>query len=760
MKKVLLGVTALTVLAPPFTATAIAQSSLEEVVVTAQRRLESIQNIPISVTAFTTDTLIKANITEAKDYLQFSPNISFAEGGQRGNRSLRISIRGVSNVGLSELNVSDSIGYYFDEVSVGYVASGIPNPQLYDIERIEVLRGPQGTYFGRNSMGGALNITTKKPTENLYAEASGHYGRFNTWGVEGIVNVPVTENFFLRGVAAYEESDGLIKNINPNGAPNSGYEHNYFRLSARVLPTENLTVDLSVGYTDEDEGHDATVNSGVIDLDTKSIFGDDFAALPDGVGFYPNNKRFVNHNHLEYNKNEVLLLTGAITYDGDGFQVKSITGYMDSKNGRAFDQDRTSSDLLTRLNDYSAESFSQEVRIQSAGEDTFKWTVGAIYSHDKLKQFNSVRAGSETSYTDPVTGDVLGPLLPPIPEGFRINENNRITTFESYAVFGEVTWNATEQLGLTVGGRYTHDKVTYDAFGVVAFEALRPDAVASKGFDNFAPRAVVNYAVTEDVNTYVSVAHGYKAGGNDITYPGGVPLTTSFRPEKLWSYEAGVKTELADGRVRLNAAVFYLDWKDLQVQSIFLLDPNDISSSIEMTLNAAKVRNKGFEADMLALLAEGLQFGLGVGYLDSQFKQFPNAVLRGNNQVDLSGRRVPNTPKWTFNAHLEYDVPVGNNYSPYVRAEWIHRTGGPGDLEASAAPELGLPDFPYQRPSFHVFNLRAGVEMENLTISGYVENIFKENYYTGTQDAFGLGGIRIRPTPRTWGLRLTAKFGS
>ncbi len=760
MIKALVGATALSTLLPLY---AIAQTtaqnrlSLEEVVVTAQRRVQSIQDIPISATAFTEDVILKSNITEAKDYLQLAPNISFAEGGQRGNRSIRVSIRGVSNVGLGELSAADSIGYYFDDVNIGFVASGIANPPLYDVERVEILRGPQGTYFGRNSMGGALSISSKKPDENLYAEISGKYARFDTWSIDGVINVPVTDKFFLRAVAAYEESNGIVKNINPTGAPNSGYENKYARLSARILPSDNLTVDLSVSYSDEDEGHDATVNSGVIDLDTKSIFGPGFVALSDGVGFYPNNQRLVNHDLLEYNRSEVLFLNGAITYEGDGFQIKSITGYLDSENSRAFDQDRTSSNILQRFNNYSATSFSQELRLQSSGDRILQWTFGGIYSKDKLRQFNSVQAAGSATHTDPITGVVSGPFLPPFfVEGYRINENNRLWNYESYAAFGEITFNATDQLSLIVGGRYTHDSIKFSVFDTVAQEKPVADAAGETSFNNFSPRAVLNYKFDQDILAYISASRGYKAGGVDVTRG----IVTDFRPEKLWSYEAGVKTTFAEGRVRLNAAVFLLDWKDLQVQSNFLLDPNDISSSFEKTLNAAKARNKGFEIDMAALLTEGLQVSFGLGYLKGEFREFPDAVLRGNNRVDLSGKPLPNTPKWTLNGAVDYSVPVTDSLTSFIRGEWVHRSGGPGDLEAVASSELNLPVFPYMRPSYHVFNLRAGIQSERFDITGYVENIFKENYYTGTQDAFGLGGIRLRPNPRIWGLKATYKFGS
>ncbi|MFO1466195.1 MAG: TonB-dependent receptor [Steroidobacteraceae bacterium] len=445
--------------------------------------------MPISITAFDAETLTKANINEAKDYLQFAPNIAFTEDGQTGGRSINVSIRGVSNVNLAEATTASSIGYYIDELSVGAVSNGTINPDLQDVERVEVLRGPQGTYFGRNALGGAINITTRKPDSKFYAEGEAGFSRFSTWDIGGVVNIPVTSNFFLRAVAKHSESDGYIKNVNPLGTPDSGYKTNSFRIAARILPTDKLTVDLNVNFMDEKGGMDNSVASGVLDLDTKSIFGADFVPINQGrIGFYPANQRLVNHNHREFNNNRSLILNGRVNYEGDGFEVTSISGYIDSKTDRSFDQDNIGVDAINRLNHWKGKSYSQELRLQSTGKRTFEWTFGGIVSKDEFKAFNSITAGSEGSYTDE-NGNVIG-LLPPIPNGFRINENNIVYTTKSFGAFAEGTYNLTDQLGLTIGGRFTEDKIDTSNFGVVAFEGAVPDASGSGKFNNFSPRRV------------------------------------------------------------------------------------------------------------------------------------------------------------------------------------------------------------------------------------------------------------------------------
>nr|XP_061806014.1 iron and copper transporter IacT-like [Nerophis lumbriciformis] len=732
---------------------AFAQDTLEEIVVTAQRREQSLQDVPLSVTAFTAGDLEKSNISEARDYLALSPNVSFSEDGEAGNRSINISIRGVGNVDLGEVSTANSIGYYVDELNVGSVSNGTINPQLQDMERIEVLRGPQGTYFGRNALGGAINITTIKPNQEHYGELTARAGNFGALGVQAIGNLPISDTFMVRAVLAYDESDGMVRNVNPNGAPNSGFEYFTGRVSLRFLPSDNVTVDLSITHTDEDEGHDGGVGSGVVDLDTQSIFGATFVPIDDQLGFFPGNQRLVNHNTPEINENSFTIVNGRVSWTVGDYEFKSITGIVNSETDRVFDQDNISADAIIRFNDYEGDSFSQEFRVLSTVSETMTWTAGIFYAKDEIEQFNSIQAGSEGSYTNPVTGEVIG-LLPPIPAGFRINENNRVFETSSLAVFGEATFDVSDQLSVSLGARYTKDDIDNRSFGVVAFEGSVPDASGSDSFSNFSPRLVARYAATDDTNIYGSVSRGYKAGGVDL----GNGLVTAFEPEELTNYEVGFKSELNDGRTRLSAALFYLDWEDLQVQTNFLAIPGDISSAVERTLNAGAASSSGFEVELTTLLTENLTLAVAGGYINSEFDSFANAILAGGNAVDLTGSDLPNTPDVTASAVLDYGFDLGGN-DAFARLEINHRSSAAGDLEGLAAPQLGLPDFPYQIDSYTVANLRAGVDLGSLRFNAFVENLFDEEYYNGTSDNFGLAGIRIRPHPRIYGLSVSYRFG-
>ena len=209
---------------------------------TAQRREQNLQEVPVSVTAFTGDALKRSNITEAAQYLSLSPNVSYTEDGQQGgSRGISIAMRGVSNINTDESAFIQSIGIYLDEFSVASTANATLNPQLQDLERVEVLRGPQGTYFGRNAVGGALNLTTRKPGDELEGDISVGGRTFDDAGeqfdIGGMINVPVSDTFFLRGVGYYEDSSGMVDNIVPGGG-DSGHEYTMLRGAARWLPSD------------------------------------------------------------------------------------------------------------------------------------------------------------------------------------------------------------------------------------------------------------------------------------------------------------------------------------------------------------------------------------------------------------------------------------------------------------------------------------------------------------------------------------------
>lgn len=726
---------------------------LEEVIVTAQRREESLQDVPISISAFTGEQLVRTNITRADQYLAQTPNVGFSEDGEGGSRSINISIRGVSNITLDGIASSNSIGYYIDELSVGAMAQGTINPQLQDMQRIEVLRGPQGTYYGRNAVGGAINITTNRPNEEQYFEASVNAGSFSTYGAEAIFNMPFSDTFMMRGVFAYQESDTPIKNVNELGNDPS-YKYGTGRLSFRWLPSDSVTVDLSITYTKEDEGGDIAIPSGVVDLDTQSIFGiGAHDAIDSGQGFYPTNDDRIDRDTIERNDKSFTIVNARIGWDLDGMTFKSITGYIDSSFERESDLDGipfTFGPLpLRRVNDYDARSWSQEFRLMSAGDTKFDWTIGGIHIDDDLDRINQIQIMPD----DAPSGTAVG----------FINSNIRNFRFKSTALFGEVGIPFSDYWEMRIGGRWSLDKVTSTFTNL----NVGPNPTSgSKSFTDFSPRFVLRY-LTDTTNYYGSISKGYKSGGVDIPTFDNELFVLPYLSEDLWSYELGFKTQLGDGRSSLNGAVFYNDWSDFQVQTDRLADPNDIASAVSVTQNADKASSKGAELEFLTLLTEGLTWAVNVGYVDSKFDDYENAVLKGEtngntNIIDVSGQVLPRTPKWTFNTSLEYDFTLGGS-DAFVRGEYTYIDNQFSDIEAIGSlvgetifgDPFNLPSYPYQIPSYDLVNLYAGIEGRSWRILVFAKNVLDDQYYNGTADNFGAAGIRLRPHFRELGIKFT-----
>lgn len=787
------------------------ESHIEEVIVTAQRREQNLQDVPISVTAFTTEDLELGNIKSAADYLSLTPNVSFTEDGSSGSRGVGISVRGVNNLVTGENAFVNSIGIYLDGFSVSSVPNQVANPFLPDMQRVEVLRGPQGTYFGRNSVGGALNLVSNEPTEQLEGKltigAESYENANEQYNVTGVLNLPVTDQFKLRGVVYFEDSGGLVNNIcasgapvsqcpgavengvSPNGAEDSGHDFIMTRLKGLWYLTDATTASFTVIYSEEDQASDENVPSGVLDLDTTDSFGISSAVDP-GTGFWPDNRNLISHDLQESNQMKSLL--GIINIEhafSNSLTLKSITGFIDAEQIRFFDNDTVGGvDVLRRDNDYDGFSWSTELRLESIGE-RFDWVAGLMYAEDDQEQHNNVHVGTGAELGQTING--IG-LFPPFPANLGLLLNDKNFEVQSIALFGDVTWYATNQLELIAGARYTHDTVlnelqansanptcvpgcappTFAFFNSFA-NAPRTPVSNDLEFNDISPRFSVRYQFTDDFSLYSTVSKGYKAGGtsvgNNSALAGAPPVATPFDEETLWNYEVGFKSQLLDRRLRVNASAFHLRWSDLQFESFRFLVPGNLDSNFEETINIEDAEATGFEIEFLALVSENITLSGGMGYLTTEITSDTTAQLTGGFVVNLQGLEIPKSPELTANLVGEYRWYLANNEA-WVRLEYIHRDGQYSDIEGltnaqtrGPSPNAGLvrtltSEFPYLSPAYDLFNFRAGYEMDNYNLIFYVQNLTDEEYYTGTQENFGASGIRLKPHPRVFGASISYSF--
>ena len=713
--------------------------ALEEITVTAERRVENVRDVPISLTVFDAAAITQQNFQGVESYFSQTPNVSFTSEGTRDRKEL--SLRGISDQLSPDNNIKEgSFGFYIDEFNV---AQGTSNPEIVDIDRIEVLRGPQGTYFGRNSVGGAINITTKQPTNEFFAEASSQYSTFNTVDSHIILNLPLIDDILaVRIVGRDETSDGNIKNVNPIGGGNDS-KYTYGKVIVRYTPTEQLTIDTTATASHERVGMRNGVPSGVLgDFSASVLYSGppyDGVAIPDGTGFYPNNTRTVNFNRTQDDGTTLDYVSNRVKFDGAGYTVTNVVGYLYSNEFEGGDIDGSSLDLFYEQESIKRSSLSEELRVQSKPGGLIDWTGGFYYGHDIGHSTQYTFAGADNPFE--------------LPNGFEVTSSLSDSSDISYAGFGEGAWHINPKVTLTVGARYTHETVYNDGFNTSS--GLEENFVnGNASFNNFSPRATALYLMSDQVNLYATVSRGFKAGGVEAQLNAAGTGTNNqvYKPETLWNYEFGVKSESADKRLRLDADVFYMSWKDIQADYSIGQQANGGVDFITGISNAAGAKSYGFEAEATALVATGLTVNAGAGYDRAYYTSYPDAQTGTGASESLSGATLPNSPKWTLHANSQYSRNLTSTVSGFARLEWYFKDGIVPDQNSEFHT-----GFPWQVPSYDVWNLRLGVTRENWSVVSFAENLFDKKYYTNAYEKAFVTGMFLEPSYRSFGVRLTVR---
>ena len=738
-----------------FSSAIVAQDSvgIEEVVVTAQRREQNLQDVPISISAFSADAVEAYMFNDVTDYVTRTPNISWKSDGSKSRREL--SIRGVTNfLDVNSPLRPSTFAFYVDDFSIVGSSS---NPPIMDVERIEVLRGPQATYFGRNATGGGISITSKMPHNDLAGSVMVDYSNYDTKDVEAVVNVPIVQDVLaMRGNIKYSESDGNIKNINPIGGGNDS-EYKYARTRIRFTPTEDLTVDVTGTLASERTGMREGVPSGAYSFFAERLYGRDFARfpdadgdgltepLPDGTGFWPENRNKVNFSFPQTVGTNYRMITGRVDYDLDKVLFTSITGYINSSFYLNGDVDGSSIDGWNEFRNIDRDSFSQEVRIQSNDESSrFRWNVGGLYAKDNGDIFSQTYAGRDNAFG--------------LPGGTRIGLTANENEIEGWHLFGQVEADFTKRMTLSFGGRYSEETRTVSQNFVSVGGEVTTIAVDEK-FTSFSPRFSLNYAMTDDINLYTTISKGFKSGGVTRFGTEGIP----YDPEIVWNYEVGVKADLLNNRLRVNAAVFYMDWSDMHVS--FLVPQLGESAGGTFVSNADSASSKGVEVSVTALPVDNLVVNFNLGYLDAELDK-ATVFIRDNvcnhrppstecNHV-LDGRTTPMSPEWTMSADAEYTFNIAPAYDGFARVEWTYRD----KVDRTQVEDLLKPDgFPWSVPSYDFFNVRAGIRHEDFTITGYAENVFNNHFYQNAYRKAWAGGVSLEPSMRSYGIRVRYTYG-
>jgi iron complex outermembrane recepter protein len=711
-------------------------SMLEDIVVTAQRRTESIMDVPISISAIGADAIARQRISGIDDVIVQMPNVSFVSLGSRDRKE--ISIRGISNQ-LDPFREGRQLTYamYIDEFNV---AVGTSNPEILDLERIEVLRGPQGTYFGRNSVGGAINITTKKPDDEWFGEVGAGVGNHGSYEGHGIFNIPMIDNVLAARVSGQiRRTDGWIENINATGGGNDG-EFNTARASLRFTPNDRTTWDLTYSYTDGEEGMRVGVPTGFLTATWRAVYYQNRpgnVANPDGVGFYPDNRDRVNFNTPQSVGQEYQYASTRFQYDFDTMSLIAVGGWLDSELFNLGDVDGGSIDAFNEFRNIDRGSKSAEVRLQSRERQTLEWSVGAIYGQDTGNLSALTYHGTQSPLNRPAGTEVTAALTD--------------TDTDYWALFGQGTWNITDAWRLIVGGRYSQEDVS--TFGITRSNGILTGTNdRTTSFSDFSPRVTVSYQTPALGLVFATASKGFKAGGPQTS--GTTQLRNEFDPEELWNYELGWKGELFDRRLRMDLTAFYMDWSDVQQFIRFqFIDSAGLLRAVTGIANAASARTMGAEMSADVAVTSDFRVGAQVGYLEAKYGNYPNALIDGV-VVNVSGKRLINAPKWTISSYAEYTRELMGEYEGFLRAEYNRRSE-----QLSSTFALRYEVWPFIAPAYDVVNLRAGFGNDRWDVNAFVENAFDEDYFTNAYEQAFYSGVQVEPSTRLYGLNVRFRFG-
>jgi iron complex outermembrane receptor protein len=739
------------------------EAELETITVTAQKRVQSILEVPVTITAFTEADLERSTIRGFEDYAIRTPTVGFTRQGARG--VTKVAIRGISNIG----GKANSVGIYVDEFNIapnilvtGY--SRTADTGLYDVEQIEILRGPQGTYFGRNTMGGAISITTRKPDPGASAGSVGlEADDFGGWFARGLYNAPLGDDSALL-VSAYNRDVGaFIDNDGPSGAGNSGSERGA-RLAFR-FDRDGTTIDAALSRSRDAQdfpdfvpgGSLGTIPTQLVQVVTAwpNLFRPltappiNTAAFPEWplptrrTPFWPDNRgRHATDLPFE-TRSTTDLATLRVAHDlGSNLSLTSVTGWIRNDFRQAGDGDMSPYPAFFVSRDSDMTGFSQELRLSSFGNDRFDFVLGAIHARDRITEtdlsthlasdpyltawgallFALGVQGGQISLADPqIRGALAAGLIPGIfaPRTVgNFEDVDRANRTRSNSLFGDLTWHLSESFDLSVGLRYTRDQVTFS-------EVTRPTITLPVGtdlqrgsFDNLSPRVALSWFADRNLTVFANAARGYKVGGFNSDVTAALPnVDKRFGAETGWNYELGLKSYLLDQRLMLNAALFRFDWKDLQVRS------QDVLSQRQFVQNATDATSKGFEIELLARLSPAVDWRLAFGSLDATFGRFPNAITIDGRVIDATGNRIPQAPRTTFATGFDLNFPVGS-LDGFARIDYSRIGDQFFDVENSALRRID---------GYHRVDLRVGVSGQNWDAALFVRNLTDEAYVVGNQ---------------------------
>ncbi|EIL94062.1 TonB-dependent receptor [Rhodanobacter spathiphylli] len=709
-----------------------APTDLGTVIVTANKRSERLQDVPMAVSALQGLQLERESAVSFADYATRVPGLNVISSGQGRTQ---LVLRGITS-GSGQPN--STVGTYIDDVPFGsstvYAAGSVLTPDIdpADLERVEVLRGPQGTLYGSNTLGGLVKFVTTPP------DATRAYGRVRAGvssvedggtgsDVHAMFNVPLAADKLALRINAYERHDpGYVDNVltgkrDVNRAKVSGTR-------AQLLWTPSDTVSLRLSALAQNLGSDgAGLVDGGVDVDAltlKPIHGDLQQVRSPGTGQF----------RLKYR-----LYDASLNADFGGAKLFSSTSYGTLDMNSNADITAAYGPLLNPLfglpnggyslvNPMTLDKFTQELRLQSPETQTVEWRAGVFYTREKTTAHQNILS------FDASTGEPIAlPTLADLSMGPAI--------FTEWAAYGDLTWHATSRFSVLVGARYSSDRTTYAQTGDGLI--VGPSQFTIRGSDN--PTTYLlnpSFRFSDDLMVYGRIASGFRPGGPNVGVPPGLGAPLTFGPDKLVSYELGLKATTMQRRMTFDVSAFYIDWSQIQLTVV--------SGGIGFMGNGGKASSKGVEAAWQYAPARGLLLSANASWTDAKLDADTPPGLFG-----YKGDRLPYVPKWNASVGVDYDFPLAGGWSGFVGAGYRYVGERKTDFVAAPGPRRDVPDY-------DGVDLRAGVNVGNWTIKAYVKNLTNERGITSlaseTTDPHANPFAAVYVMPRTVGLSASVDF--
>ncbi|MEM8762227.1 MAG: TonB-dependent receptor [Bacteroidota bacterium] len=692
---------------------------LNEVVITANRRLQDIQKTATSVSAIGVKQVEQLQVKQFAELNSIAPNFRSYDDGGTGSFTL------IASRGISTVDFVPTIGLYVDDVP--YFTTFAFPLSLSDVEQIEILRGPQGTLYGRNALAGVIKITTKRPSQALSGFATVGFGNLNSKEIGFGINTPVVKDkLYFRANANITERDGFVRNIF-NGKDLQDREAFDANFKMKYYANDRLSLSLLYNL----QRRESAAYAFSLATPPNNTFQDILANSLYQVNFNEDVFRNVLTQNIALN----------LKYDFDAFSLNAITSYQKTDQSRLDEFDYTPFDIQSAQSTFDLQNLTQELRLASLGESKFNWTTGVFLYLTDRENLDQLRVGNDAGILDPN----LVPLVP-------YNQIDRPNVEQKgVAVFGQASYDLTKELTLTAGIRYDHEEVDAAVNRVFTSPAFPEGSFAeSATFDAFSPKVALGYQAADDVFLFANVARGFRPGGVN-TFVSDVE-NAPFDPESTWNYEVGLKTNLIENRLKFNLTAFLINYSDQQIFTILDLEAFDFGTD-----NIGESRSYGLELESQWAATRGLNFTLNLGYLNTEITDYITINPATGLPVDFEGNDLPNSPEFSGNLNVNYIQPLSKKINLETSLDYNYQSDMFFDFGQFPTEGAPTPENQLLQEAYGLLNGRIGLTSKNLDFFIWGKNITDEEYFSY---GYGIGGFNAASfaLPQTYGATLTAKF--